>query len=56
METDADKALRYLERAQQLRKVAAAIKDEKSRQVILEAAQHYEEMAAQQTVRRPISD
>jgi hypothetical protein len=45
-ETDAEKALRYLEHARGLVKVAATIKDEESQQLVVEAAQHYERLAA----------
>jgi hypothetical protein len=48
-ETDAEKALRYLEQARALVKVAATIKDVKSQQLVIAAAQHYERLAAQLT-------
>lgn len=46
MKRDADSALKYLQSAQQLRDIAVGIKDRKSQQIILEAAEHYEELAA----------
>jgi hypothetical protein len=46
MESDADRALRYRQHAEALRKVAATILDLKSQQAIIEAAQHYERLAA----------
>jgi hypothetical protein len=49
MESDADMVLRYLKSAQQLLDVAAGIKDAKSRQIIVEAAEHYEQLAAELT-------
>jgi len=46
MKHNADSALEYLQSAQQLRDIAAGIEDRKSRQIILETAEHYEELAA----------
>ena len=46
MKSDADSALRYLQSAQQLRDVAEGIEDAKSRQIVLDAAEHYEQLAA----------
>ena len=46
MESDTDRALRYREHAEALRKVAATILDLKSQQAVIEAAQHYERLAA----------
>jgi hypothetical protein len=48
-ETDAEKALRYLRRAEGLREIVATMKDAKSQQAILDSAQHHERMAAQLT-------
>ena len=52
-ETDAEKAIRYLRRAEELREIAATVKDAKSQQAILDSAQHYEQMAAQLTEKLP---
>ena len=46
MESDADSALKYLQSARQLRHVAADIKDAKSKRIVLDAAEHYEQLAA----------
>ena len=47
MESDADRALRYRQHSEALRKVAASIRDLKSQQAVIEAAQHYERLAAE---------
>ena len=54
MESDADRAVRYRQHAEALRKVAATIRDVKSRQLVVEAAEHYEQLvAALTTVPQP---
>jgi len=41
MDSDAEKGLRYRQRAEELLKIAATIPDLKSKQIIIEAAEDY---------------
>ena len=49
IENNADKALRYIQRSQELLKIAGTIKDTKSQQIIIQSAEDYERIAAELT-------
>jgi hypothetical protein len=47
MESDVEKVLKYLERAQELVNLATSIKDVHAQQAIIQAAGQYQKMAAE---------
>ena len=49
MESNAEKAVKYLKLAEELTELAATIEDERSQQAVIEAAKHYQKMAEELT-------